>query len=149
MSLGGCYLEMKQDVFHYLIQQNKSLQEYVNKNSLKSCTLEQSWDAVRILTQNFSPNILGSSPLSNVDLGEACFLFSSSDIHIINQQLSSIDDSTLSSLFGSSNFQNADFYWDNVFKDIDSKDKLIEYVLNVKKFFSQLHNDSIVLFYIS
>ena len=61
MSLGGCYLEMKQDVFHYLIQQNKSLQEYVNKNSLNSCTLEQSWDSVRILTQNFSPNILGSS----------------------------------------------------------------------------------------
>ena len=70
MSLGGCYLEMKQDVFHYLIQQNKSLQEYVNKNSLKSCTLEQSWDSVRILTQNFSPNILGSSPLSKV-----CFRF--------------------------------------------------------------------------
>ena len=95
MSLGGCYLEMNQDVFHHLIQQNKSLQEYVNKNSLKSCTLEQSWDSVRILTQNFSPNILGSSPLSNVDLGEACFLFSSSDIQIINQQLSSIDDSIL------------------------------------------------------
>ena len=148
MSLGGCYLEMNQDVFHHLIQQNKSLQEYVNKNSLKSCTLEQSWDSVKILTQNFSPNLLGSSPLLNVDLGETCFLFSFSDIQIINQQLSSIDDSILSSIFESSNFQNADFYWDNVFKDIDSKVDLIEYVLNVKNFLSQLHNDSIVLFYI-
>lgn len=152
MSMGGCYVAIHKDKLNELLDdENVSLSEFVfeeaNAALMDKYSLEQAWDAFRHLFMEDIPELLGEEPLEDTDLGEGCFLICAEDVANIAAQLAAISAEDLKARFESEEFQTADFYWDNVWReDFDAVAEMFEGL--VKYFAAAAQRGDAMLFYI-
>ena len=62
MSMGGCYISIEEEKVRQIFTNKESLSNFVHNNELDTYSLEQAWDAFRILLSGF--DILGVYPLA-------------------------------------------------------------------------------------
>lgn len=152
MSLGGCYVAIKQEQLDDIIDKGHSLSEVVfdDNSTLRTYSLEQAWDAIRILLMDVAPAAIGSNELEGVDLGETCLYLTPSEVNEVNKQISSLTKETIIELFNSAQFQEAEFYWDNLWKEEDNLEELIDFILGLKEFLQKSAQEKeTVLFYLT
>lgn len=151
MSMGGCYVSINENELNTIISENKSLSDFVfrREKDLPSCSLEQAWDAVRILFTDNIPDIFGIDVLEGVDLGETCFIISPEDAALVSKQLNDTTDDDITDMYHSSSFQNEDFYWADFWKEENNFNDIKDMIKELQQFFIQVAEDgNAVLFYI-
>ncbi len=156
MSMGGAYISIKEDKLNSIIKNHESLSDYVfdednEKNGdVTISTLEQAWDAFNSVFSTTVPDILGVDVLEDVDLGETCNLIGQSDIAAMSHKLELISDDEFLAMLKSADYQNADFYWDNVWKDEGTFDELLGFFQEFKELLKDaIEEQKVVLFYVA
>jgi Domain of unknown function (DUF1877) len=147
MSMGGCYISIEEDIVKSLVTHKKSLSSFIfdEQNELSTYSLEQAWDAFRILFSGF--DILGVYPLENVDLGEECFFIKAREVKELSLSLNMTSPQELREIMASDEFQNEEFYWDSFWKQ--HPEDLIKMVDGLKFFFCDAaNNNHSLLFYL-
>lgn len=148
MSYGGCYASVNKSKLNYILDNNESLQNYVDSlPDNESHTVEQYWDGIRVLLMKKCPNILGNDIL-DVDLGEQCMLIESHEKEEIYNQISSLTYDELKNIMTQDWYINESFYWDNLFKN---SHELIDEVLKLVEFFKKEleKTDNVLVFWIT
>lgn len=122
MSMGGSYIALHKDRLDELLDDPQaSLSAFVFDDAHQALvthySLEQAWDAFRCLFEDDLPELNGGEFLQDADLGEGCFLISAPQVARLATQLAGFSADDLRALFDSEQFQTADFYWENVWKE--------------------------------
>lgn len=145
MSIGGCYISIEEEKVRQIFSNKESLSDYISDNNPARYSLEQAWDAFRILFSGF--DILGVYPLEGVDLGEECFFIKAREVKELSLSLNITSPQELREIMASDDFQNEDFYWDSFWKQ--NSEHLIKMVEELKHFFADAaKNNHSLLFYI-
>ncbi len=134
------------------INNEKSLSDLVfNGGTCKTYTLEQSWDAVRIILDNFTTDAMGGeNVLEGVDLGECCMLIENEDLDVLIKDLNGKTIKDFEKVIDSDDFRSEEFYWDELWKDEENREELIDFCLGIYAFFKEAkENNQDVLFYLT
>lgn len=75
MSMGGAFLAISNTDYNKAINQELNLFYFVDNkdNDFLLCSIEQAWDAIRVLLENKIPELFGSEPV-DIDIGEMAML---------------------------------------------------------------------------
>ena len=121
MSMCGNYVAIPEEKLNEALYEGASLSRFVfdeaNDPFITRGGLEQAWDAFRHLFQNDIPELLGEDFLEDADLGEGCCLIAPSLVASIAGRLATVTPEALKERFDAEEFQSADFYWENVWKE--------------------------------
>lgn len=147
MSMGGCLVKLSKEDFNRELE--NSLANFVWKlQDSESCTLEQAWDVLRVLTQEWV-DFLGTDYLEEANLGESCCLIDSFDLKELNKKLENITFKELKEKINSDYLEKNEAYWSNVWTDEDSIDDLEMYFNNAKAFYKKAElENKVVLAYV-
>lgn len=152
MSMGGSYIALNKDKLDALLSDPQaSLSAFVfddaNQALITTYSLEQAWDAFRCLFEDDLPELNGGEFLQDADLGEGCFLISAPQVSSLAAQLAGISADDLRALFDLEQFQAADFYWENVWKE--DFEEISEMFAGLVTFFEgAASRDEAMLFYV-
>lgn len=140
MSMGGCYIAILENELEKEIS-NQSLEK--NIDNYERCTLEQAWDAFRIL---FGDEIYGED--FQLSLGEQAFIHNLENVKLISEQLNSISEIQFKSMLSETSFKDEDFYWNNIWTK--EPEDMLNFFNSMKEFFNKsAQTNKIVLFYIA
>lgn len=155
MSMGGAYISIDEDKLNSILGSGESLSDFVfdekNEDSgeVQICSLEQAWDAFNSLFSSAIPDLLGTDVLENVDLGEECHLISLSDVQATSHRLELISDDDFLAMLKSHDYQEADFYWDNVWKSEENTQEMLGMFQELKAFMKRaIEEQKVALLYI-
>ncbi|ABM39039.1 DUF1877 family protein [Polaromonas naphthalenivorans] len=152
MSMGARYIALHKDRLNALLSDPQaSLSAFVfddaNQALITSYSLEQAWDAFRCLLEDDLPELNGGEFLQDADLGEGCFLISAPQVSSLAEQLAGFSADDLRAMFDSEQFQAADFYWENVWKE--NFEEISEMFAGLVTFFEgAASRDEAMLFYV-
>lgn len=150
MSMGGCYISITDTKLSSLLSNHESLSDYVfnSGENPSTCSLEQAWDAFRVLFEHIDIDIYGE-PLE-ADLGEGCFLIKGENLSYLSKDLNSITIEGFNELIQHDNFQNAEFYWDEFWKKKEEVAELTKIFSELQQFIKTAdENKQAVIFYIA
>lgn len=148
MSMGGAFLAISNTDYNKAINQELNLFDFVDNkdNDFLLCSVEQAWDAIRVLLENKIPELFGSEPV-DIDIGEMAMLI---DTQFVNSQLQNISNEEILKLLNEPAYLNSDFYWNETFTNEEEFESIIELINNIKTFFNNATlQDKSVIFYIN
>lgn len=148
MSMGGTFLAITNEHFEKASNNEIYLPDFIHErdNSFSLLSLEQAWDAIRILLIDISPDLFGNEPLE-IELGEMSMLV---DNKLCYEQISHLSKENLYSLLNNDKYLNADFYWNNVFTQEEEFEYIVDLIVELQQFLlKSINNNQTVLFYIN
>lgn len=148
MSIGGCYILVKKDDLEKALLCSNNLNTFVKDK--EHFTLEQAWDAIRVLTKDYISNIFGEKIL-DCHIGETCFHIDSDEIELMQMEFNNINEDLLKKVYHSEEYNNEEFYYDNYYKDDEESEKeLYDYIIFLKSFIQKINTKEYnLLFYIN
>ena len=148
MSIGGCYILVKKDELENALSLSNNLNAFVKDK--EHFTLEQAWDAIRVLTIDYITNIFGETIL-DCHIGETCFYINSEEINLMQIEFNNISEDVLKEVYHSEKYNREEFYYDNYYKDDEESEKeLYDYVIFLKNFIQKINTQEYnLLFYIN
>ena len=160
MSMGGAMVAIKEEKLKEIMLNQEQLESFIfDENNEKSgeisiCTMEQAWDAIRILLsdERGDGDLWGflDSEDKELPLGESGVWLDKKQTRRMAEYLEKINQEKLEELFNSDDYQQAEFYWEEVWKDEDNKEDLFDFILNLKVFAKKtVEENKILLFYVA